>query len=254
MARLYAGTSGWAYPSWKPDFYPAKLPSKKFLEHYATRLNTVEVNYSFRRLVSQKTQAEWIAATPVDFRFAVKANQRITHVTRLSDTGDPLRTFLGSLQPLHESGKLGPILYQLPPFLRCDTGLLASFLAALPRSLRSSFEFRHESWFTDEVFDLLRAQNVALCVAESEKLVVPEVATADFVYYRLRQPQYSVDQRRDLAARVRSQVGEGKDVFAYFKHEETPEGAFLAEELVQTAASAGGLAGANQGSKQANVR
>ena len=239
MARLYAGTSGWAYPSWKPDFYPAKLPSKKFLEHYATRLNTVEVNYSFRRLVPSRTQADWIAATPADFRFAVKANQRITHVTRLRDTGDPLRTFLASLQPLHESGKLGPLLFQLPPFLRRDTELLANFLTALPRSLRSSFEFRHESWFTDEVFDLLRAHNVALCVAESEKLVVPEVATADFVYYRLRQPEYSEEHRRELAARAHTRVGEGKDVFAYFKHEETPEGAFLAEKLLQTPASAG---------------
>jgi uncharacterized protein YecE (DUF72 family) len=239
MARLYAGTSGWAYPSWKPDFYPAKLPSNKFLEHYATRLNTVEVNYSFRRLVAPKTQAEWIAGTPADFRFAVKANQRITHVTRLRDTGDSLRAFLSSLQPLHESGKLGPILFQLPPFLRGDTELLASFLTALPRSLRCSFEFRHESWFTDEVFGLLRAHNVALCVAESEKLVVPEVATADFVYYRLRQPQYSEDQRRDLAARAHTGVGQGKDVFAYFKHEETPEGAFLAEELLKSTASRG---------------
>lgn len=239
MALLYAGTSGWAYPSWKPDFYPAKLPAKKFLEHYATRLNTVEVNYSFRRLVPQKTQAEWIAATPADFRFAVKANQRITHVTRLRDTGDPLRTFLASLQPLHESGKLGPILFQLPPFLRRDTALLGTFLSALPRTLRSSFEFRHESWLTDEVFDLLRANNAALCVAESEKLVVPEMATADFVYYRLRQPEYSQVQRREMAARANSWLGEGKDVFAYFKHEETPEGAFLAEELLKTAASLG---------------
>src|SRR5713101_7859323 len=126
---IYAGTSGWAYGSWKPDFYPAKLASAKFLNHYASRLNTVEVNYTFRRFPTEKLLRGWIAATPVNFKFAIKAHQKITHMARLRDVADFTSDFLRSLQPLDQEKKLGAVLFQLPPFLKCDVALLKDFWA-----------------------------------------------------------------------------------------------------------------------------
>ena len=231
---IYAGTSGWAYASWKPAFYPPKLPSKSFLSHYATRLNTVEVNYSFRRLVSRSTFENWIATTPPEFKFAVKAHQRITHILRLKNTDEMVRAFLSSIGPLYEAGKLGPILFQLPPNLKLSVELLDEFLAQLPRTLRYAVEFRHDSWFCDPVYDLLRKYNAALCVADSEERTVPDETTANFSYYRFRQPEYSAEQRRALTQKISAKLGEGKDVFAYFKHEESPAGALYAEEFLQT--------------------
>ena len=139
MAKVYAGTSGWAYPSWKPDFYPAKLPSAKFLGHYATRLNTVEVNYTFRRFPTEKLLRGWIGATPAGFQFGIKANQKITHISRLRDVAGFTADFLAALQPLATENKLGPVLFQLPPYLKCDVGLLEDFMAALPRRVRTAF-------------------------------------------------------------------------------------------------------------------
>jgi uncharacterized protein YecE (DUF72 family) len=230
---IYAGTSGWAYASWKPAFYPPKLPSKSFLSHYATRLNTVEVNYSFRRLVSPSTFENWMAATPAEFKFAVKAHQKITHILRLKNADEIVRAFLSSVGLLHQAGKLGPILFQLPPNLKCSLELLDGFLAQLPRTPRYTFEFRHESWFSAPVYDLLRKHDVALCVAESEDRTVPDETTANFSYYRFRQPEYSTEARSELARKIAAKIGEGKDVFAYFKHEESPQGALYAEELLQ---------------------
>lgn len=230
---IYAGTSGWAYASWKPDFYPPKLSSKSFLPHYATRLNTVEVNYSFRRLVSPGTFENWVAATPPHFKFAIKAHQRITHILRLKNAEEMVRAFLSSVGPLHQAGKLGPILFQLPPNLKCSLELLDEFLSQLPRTPRYAFEFRNDSWFADPVYGLLRKYNVALCVAENEDRTVPDETTADFSYYRFRQPDYSPEQLLQLKQRVSRKVETGKDVFAYFKHEESPQGALYAEELLR---------------------
>ena len=157
----------------------------------------------------------------------------ITHVKRLRDAGEFTQRFLATLQPLAEAGKLATVLFQLPPFLKCDPALLAGFLALLPRALRSTFEFRHESWFNDEVFGLLRSHGAALCIAESEKLAVPEVHTAGFSYYRLRKPEYAPAERRALAEKFRKLRDQGSDVFVYFKHEETPEGALYAEEMLR---------------------
>ena len=231
MAKLYAGTSGWAYPQWKPEFYPAKLAPAKFLGYYSSRLNSVELNYTFRRFPTEKLLAGWIAATPADFKFAVKAHQNITHVKRLKDAGEWTSRFLAALGPLHEAGKLGAVLFQLPPFLRCDLPRLKDFLAQLPRDARVAFEFRHESWFTGEVFDVLRAANAALCRAESEKLETPNVQTADFTYFRLRKQSYSPNERAELTKQAVALAQKG-DVFTYFKHEDTPEGALYAEELL----------------------
>lgn len=234
MGNVYTGTSGWAYPRWKPDFYPPKLAAAKFLGYYASRLNSVELNYTFRRFPTEKLLAGWIASTPDGFKFAVKAHQNITHVKRLKDAEEWTSRFLASLGPLQAAAKLGPVLFQLPPFLRCDLPRLRNFLAQLPRHTRVAFEFRHESWFTSEVFETLREVNAALCQAESEKLETPSVQTADFTYFRLRKQSYSVKQRAELAKQA-LQLAEAGDVFTYFKHEDTPEGALYAEQLLAAA-------------------
>ncbi len=233
VGKIYAGTSGWAYATWKPDFYPEKLASAKFLGHYSSRLNTVEVNYTFRHFPTEKLLRGWMAATPPEFKFAFKANQKITHIKRLKDVAEFTSEFVAALQPLDVEKKLGPVLFQLPPYLKCDVALLKDFLAGLPRSLRSAFEFRHVSWFTDEVYEAMRAANVALCQAESEKLETPDVQTADFVYLRLRKEDYSAKTRKALTSKVAGYAQRG-DVFVYFKHEDTPEGALHAEGLLKS--------------------
>jgi|SRR5579864_2904175 len=231
MPQLYTGTSGFAYPSWKPRFYPANLPDKKFLEHYASRLNCVEINYTFRRLPAATTLENWVKAAPAGFRFACKANMRITHILRLKDVSSALDLFLRSIDPLRSARRLGPILFQLPPNLKADMTLLNDFLVLLPNDLRFTIEFRHASWLTDAVYQALTRQNISLCLAESERLEVPEVITADFIYYRLRKPEYSEEERKCIAERARELLQQGKDLYLFFKHEETPEGALYAEEL-----------------------
>jgi uncharacterized protein YecE (DUF72 family) len=232
MKTVYAGTSGWAYTSWKPGFYPAKLSSVKFLNYYVSRLNSVEVNYAFRTLPTERLLAGWKSETPPHRKFAIKANQAITHIKRLRNTAKITSEFLDSLLPLKGVGRLGPVLFQLPPNLKCDLPLLSDFLAGLPRHFRSAFEFRRDSWFQEGVFALLRKVNVALCLAESEKLETPGVQPADFSYLRLRKDSYSPKARKEIAQKVWRLAKEG-DVFAYFKHEDKPDGAFYAEELLK---------------------
>ena len=233
MATLYAGTSGFAYPAWKPVFYPAKLPAKQFLHHYAQRLNCVEINYTFRRLPSASTLQSWVEATPPGFVFAVKANQRITHILRLKNAAEATALFLKMIDPLRSARRLGPILFQLPPQLKCDEALLRDFLELLPADLRYAFEFRHTSWLAEPVYEQLRRRNIALCLAESEKLEVPKVITADFVYYRLRKPEYTEADVDAIAAGARELLSTGRDLYLMFKHEETPEGALNAERLLR---------------------
>ena len=237
MATLHAGTSGWAYPSWKPAFYPPKLPQKSFLDYYAQRLNAVEVNYTFRHMASEKSLQNWIAVTPPEFRFSLKAHQAITHVKRLKNVEEILRRFIMSLEPLLRAGKLGPALFQLPPNFKADPALLGEFLAGVPRGLCCAFEFRDASWFSDTVYDTLRKYNAALCVAESENMATPDVCTANFCYYRLRKPEYTEAERQQIAATLQQHVAAGRDVFTFFKHEESPEGALHAAELLQRAAA-----------------
>jgi uncharacterized protein YecE (DUF72 family) len=237
VSKIYAGTSGWAYPSWKPEFYPAKLASAKFLGYYASRLNSVELNYTFRRFPTVKLLTGWIEATPADFKFAVKAHQTITHIKRLRDSSSFTADFLAALDPLREAGKLGPVLFQLPPYLKCDLDLLKGFLDGISHNVRPAFEFRHSSWFADDVYDLLREADAALCHAESEKIETPDIQTASFSYLRLRKEDYSAKARTELAQSVSARERKG-DVFVYFKHEETAEGALYAQELLK---AAGGL-------------
>ncbi len=220
-------------PELEAGFLSRQVAQAKFLQHYATQLNTVEVNFTFRQLVKETTVQKWIEQTPAGFRFGVKAHQVITHIKRLKKTEDFVPRFLSTIEPLARAEKLGPVLFQLPPNLKADAALLAEFLAVLPRAVPSAFEFRHDSWLTYEIFDLLRSNNRALCVAETEERTTPDVVTADFCYYRYRKPSYTDDERKAMATRIREHLTAGRNVFAYFKHEETPEGALSAVEILK---------------------
>lgn len=235
MSHLYAGTSGFAYPSWKPDFYPQKLAAKGFLQHYATRLNAVEINYTFRQLPKASTLENWVNATPEGFLFACKAHQRITHINRLRES-EFTEVFFKAIDPLRATRRLGPVLFQLAPNFKADPPLLAAFLEKLPPENRYAFEFRNKTWLTDEVNGLLEKYGVALCLAESEKFEVPEAITANFVYVRLRKDDYSTEERAEIAERVARLRADGRDVFVFFKHEDTPAGAVYAEELLKAVA------------------
>ncbi|MGE5114585.1 MAG: DUF72 domain-containing protein [Acidobacteriaceae bacterium] len=234
-ARVHVGTSGWAYKVWQPAFYPEKLPQTKYLQHYATRLNTVEVNYTFRHLLTEKTVTNWLQQTPENFKFVIKANQRITHIKRLKDVDDSLKAFVGSISPLERADRLGPVLFQLPPNMKAAPEVLDAFLGKLPKALRAAFEFRHESWFGDESTQVLRNHGAALCVAESDEFTTPEIHTGSFAYFRFRRSDYSKEDRDKLVARIDAAAAQGKDVFAFFKHEERPDSPLWAVEVLETA-------------------
>ena len=240
--RIHAGTSGWAYPTWKPEFYPAGLPAKRFLEHYATRLNSVEVNYTFRMLPSPAMLAGWIATTPPDFRFSFKAPQRITHFRLLGECDAAVDQFVSALEPVRVAGKLGPLLFQLPPSFKANPERLAGFLAA--PALNGSappmvaFEFRHKSWFSDETYSILRAHNATLCVAESDDLQSPEVHCAKtHACFRLRRTAGYSPEEVDALAEKFTALSANLDGFVYFKHEDDPTGAMNAVTLLAACAA-----------------
>jgi uncharacterized protein YecE (DUF72 family) len=226
---IWLGCSGWAYPTWKPAFYPPKTSPKKMLEHYATQLSSVEVNYTFRHLPSASTIDGWLAQTGPDFRFSFKAPQRITHIKRLKDSSDALSVFYAALLPVIRAGRMGVVLFQLPPNLKADNARLAAPEGTA--KLRVAFEFRHESWFADETFDLLRQHQAALCVAESDELETPDVVTAPFSCYRLRKSDYGDADLQQVETLLATRAAQG-DVFAYIKHEDTPKGALQAAALL----------------------
>ena len=229
--KVHVGTSGYNFPEWKGTFYPAKFSESKMLEYYAQRLSTVEVNYTFYRMPNPKAVAGWDAVTPAGFTFVLKAPQRITHIARLKDIDDPLRYFLEVARKLGK--KLGPILFQLPPNFKKDVARLGDLLTQFPPDIRCAWEFRHESWFADDVYEVLRTGNAALCVADTEEGNTPLVATADFGYFRLRDEGYSKKDLEQWAAKVR-ELGKGwKDAFVFFKHEESGIGPKLAQQFVE---------------------
>jgi len=235
MAQLFVGTSGWAYPTWKPGFYPEKLAQAKFLPYYASQLNTVEVNLTFRQLLKDTTATKWIEQTPEHFRFGIKAHQVITHIKRLKAAEEFVARFFGTIEPLANARKLGPVLFQLPPNMKADPKVLQEFLSILPKGIPVAFEFRHDSWFADDVFACLKQYNRALCIAETEERVTPDVVTADFTYYRYRKPEYTTEERAAMVRRMHEHLAADRDVFAYFKHEETPQGALYAVDVLNEA-------------------
>ncbi len=236
-APLYVGTSGFAYPSWKPGFYPPELSSAKFLKYYASQLNAVEVNYTYRRIASAATFEKWIGDTPDGFLFLPKAHMKITHSLKLQDAEEFTQVFLQSLEPLRAAGRLGPVLFQLAPSFKVDVERLARFAGSLPRAVRAVFEFRNATWFDESVYEALRNANVGLCIAENENLETPHVLTADFVYLRLRKPEYSESELESINYRVTQYRDNGYPTYAIFKHEETPAGALNAFKLLSAQAA-----------------
>jgi uncharacterized protein YecE (DUF72 family) len=228
--NLYVGTSGYAFKEWKGPFYPKDLPDKQMLRYYGEHFRTVEINNTFYRMPKASVLEAWADAVPTDFRFVLKASQRITHIQRLKDAADPVLYLLQVAGALKK--RLGPLLFQLPPNLKKDAARLRAFLALLPSQRRAAFEFRHPSWFDEEVFELLRDHQAALCLAETEGgLEVPFVATADWGYLRLRRPDYSDADLKTWLRRVREQ--NWQDAFVFFKHEEEGKGPQFVKRLLE---------------------
>jgi uncharacterized protein YecE (DUF72 family) len=228
--RIVVGTSGYNYPEWKGAFYPDGLSASKMLSYYAERFPTVEINYTFYRLPNAKTVAGWTTATPDAFTFALKASQRITHIQRLREVAEPVRYFCDTARLLGK--KLGPLLFQLPPNFKKDTERLGGVLGLLPSDLRVAFEFRHPSWFDEEVYGLLRGRRVALCIVDHDDGPTPAVATADWGYFRLRAVEYSPGDLARWAKTIRELFGAG-GAFVYFKHEDGATGPPLARKLTE---------------------
>jgi uncharacterized protein YecE (DUF72 family) len=226
----WIGTSGYNYPEWKGSFYPETLSAAKMLPYYADRFPTVEINYTFYRAPTEKLLDGWSRATPPHFRLTLKAPKRITHDARLRDCADRVRQFLETAAVL--GPKLGALLFQLPPNLKKDVGLLEAFLDAFPPRVCAAFEFRHVSWLDDEVYGLLRAKNLALCVADSERLSTPVEVTADYAYFRLRDEGYTPPDIARWGEVIREKTAACRDVFVYFKHEEEGKGQEFARLLI----------------------
>ncbi len=221
--HYYIGTSGWHYDHWRLLFYPDRLPKAGWLEFYSRHFTTVELNNSFYRLPSEAAFANWRQSSPDGFVFAVKVSRFITHIKRLKDIEEPVKTFLGRARILEE--KLGPLLYQLPPSMHRDDGRLDSFLSILPPGMKHVLEFRHESWLDEGAFDLLRRYNVGLCVFDMPGLTCPLAATADFAYIRfhgstgLYSSCYSDEELADWAGRLAGLAPEVKEVYIYFNND-----------------------------------
>ena len=231
--NLYVGTSGYSYKEWKGAFYPEDLPDKQMLRFYGEHFRAVEINNTFYRMPKPAVLEAWAAEVPADFKFVLKASQRITHHQRLKDTGDSMSYLLKVAGTLKE--RLGPLLFQLPPHLKKDVPRLREFLELLPPDRRASFEFRHQSWFDSEVFDLLRARQAVLCIAEAENdLEVPFLSTAGWGYLRLRRPDYGDAELKTWVERVRQQ--DWREAFVFFKHEEAGKGPQMARRFLELAA------------------
>ena len=229
--NVRVGTSGYNYAEWKGTFYPADLSAAKMLPYYAARFPTVEINATFYRMPTTKTLAGWAAATPEPFVLALKAPQRITHFARLRSVDDPVRFFCDTARTL--GPKLGPLLFQLPPNFKKDLERLGQTLALLPPDLRCAFEFRHDSWLADDVYDLLRGRNAALCIADSTTASTPLVATADFGYLRLRDEGYTEADLARWAETIRGYGDRWGEAFVSFKHEESGIGPAFARKLAE---------------------
>lgn len=230
--ELYVGTSGYSYKEWKGSFYPEDLPAKQMLKYYGERFRTCEINNTFYRLPTEAVLEGWAAEVPDDFRFVLKASQKITHIQRLKGVEDTLAYLLTVAKVLRE--RLGPLLFQLPPNMKKDAGRLRDFLALLPRERKAAFEFRNQTWFDDEVLSLLREHGAVLCIAEAEEgMDVPFVSTAAWGYLRLRMPEYT---DADLAAWWKKVTDAGwGEAYVFFKHEDEGKGPAMAKRFLELA-------------------
>jgi uncharacterized protein YecE (DUF72 family) len=227
--NVLVGTSGYNYPEWRGSFYPEKFSTAKMLEYYAARFATVEINYTFYRMPTEKLLAGWAAGTPDNFRFTLKAPRRITHDSKLQRCEDLLHGFCRTARTL--GPKLGALLFQLPPTYKKDAAVLRSFLELLPEATTAAFEFRHPSWFDMEIFDALRERKIALCVADSEKLSAPVEITAPYAYFRLRDEGYQQDDL-ERWAKIVGELDGVAEAFVYFKHEEQGLGPEFARRFI----------------------
>jgi uncharacterized protein YecE (DUF72 family) len=227
---IWVGTSGYNYPEWRGSFYPEKFSAAKMLPYYAERLDTVEINYTFYRTPTVKIMEGWAEAVPERFKFTLKAPKRITHIARLKDCAEPLQYFVKTAAAL--GPKLGVLFFQLPPYMKKDLAVLDEFLDALPSAAQAAFEFRHRSWLSDDVYERLEAKNLALCVADSEKLSTPVEITADYAYFRLRDEGYTPRDIPQWAHTIGEKSAACRDVFVYFKHEESGKGPEFARLLL----------------------
>jgi len=226
---LYVGTSGYSYKEWKGSFYPEKLPAKEMLPYYSSKLPAVELNNTFYRMPQRSMVESWKAQVPETFRFSVKAAQRITHFKRLKDAADETRYMLDTVSALDD--RLGVVLYQLPPNMKKDLERLETFLKHLPANPPAAFEFRHPTWFDDDVLQLLSSENRALCTADTDDLPVSRIdKTADWGYLRLRRVNYSTADLREWISRMKAQ--DWKQTFVFFKHEDEGTGPRLASEFI----------------------
>jgi uncharacterized protein YecE (DUF72 family) len=230
--NLYIGTSGYSYKEWKGSFYPEKIPAKEMLRYYAERLSTVEINATFYRMPQPSMLENWKEQVPGTFRFSLKASQRITHFKRLKETDQETKYFLETAAVLGE--QLGVVLVQLPPNMKKDLPRLETFLAQLPQTLRIAFEFRNPEWFDDDVVELLRSQNRALVVSDTDDLPATHIdKTSDWGYLRLRRVNYSEEVLAEWLERIRAQ--DWKDTFVFFKHEDEGTGPKLAAQFLKLA-------------------
>jgi uncharacterized protein YecE (DUF72 family) len=231
--RFLIGTSGYNYPEWRGSFYPERFPTARMLAYYAERFDTVEVNYTFYRMPTEGLLDGWSKGTPEGFTFTLKAPRRITHDSRLQQCVDLTQTFCRTAATL--GSKLGVLLFQLPPNFKRNDAVLTAFLGSLTPGIRAAFEFRHESWHDDVVFGALRARNLALCIADSEKMSTPVVSTADYTYFRLRDEGYKPADI-DRWGSVIGGLTPARDAFVYFKHEEQGKGPEFARLLIDSLA------------------
>jgi uncharacterized protein YecE (DUF72 family) len=232
------GTSGYSYKQWKGSFYPEKLPDRDMLSYYAQQLQTVEINHTFYRMPTENLLLQWAKSVPDGFRFALKANQQITHILRLRNCESTLKRFLEVASVLSEGDHLGPILVQLPPTFKFDQPLLEEFLSLRPPAFSFAFEVRHASWYTEGTYSALRKNNVALCLAETDKQTPPEILTANFAYLRLRKEEYTPKELSAWRKRFDAWLDQGVDVYAYCKHEDAGKGPAYARQLLGKASSA----------------
>jgi uncharacterized protein YecE (DUF72 family) len=227
---LYVGTSGYSYKEWKGSFYPEKIPAKDMLRYYSERLSTVEINATFYRMPQPSMLENWKKQVPPEFRFSLKASQRITHFKRLKETDEETKYFLETASLLGE--QLGVVLFQLPPNMKKDLPRLETFLGQLPQTTPAAFEFRHPTWFDDDVLDLLRSQNRPLVVSDTDDMPTTHIdKTADWGYLRLRRINYSEENLVEWAARIQAQ--NWKETFLFFKHEDAGTGPKLAAQFLK---------------------
>lgn len=225
----HIGTSGYSYPAWKGSFYPEKLPAKQFLNYYATQFNSVEYNGSFRKLPTDSAIDGWISQTPSTFRFVLKAPQKVTHLRRLRNVGDDLVQLAHCVSRLKKRG--APVLFQLPPNFKQDLSRLEEFLKQVPKPVQAAMEFRHESWLTEGTYGLLKKHKTALVVADAEDLPATElIATTNWGYLRLRRENYTTAALKKWVERIKTM--KWKDVYVFFKHEDTGTGPKLARRLM----------------------